>query len=132
MNSSRICLVVFFIALFSVVEGCNSYKSPTAPSVTTTGPSGATITITPTGLSPSSVTIKSGQSVTFVNNDTVMHNIVSGPVPSYSDCPAINQVSQINPGQKLETAALVTARTCAFLDLMNQNDPRFQGTIIVQ
>jgi len=131
MNSSRICLAVL-IALFSTGVGCNSYKSPTAPSSSMRGPSGATITIAPTGLSPSSVTVSSGQSVTFVNNDTAAHEIVSGPAPSYSDCPAINQVSQISPGQTLETAALTTNRTCSFLDLMHQNDARFQGTIVVQ
>ena len=62
------------------------------------GPSGATITIGPNGVSPSTVTINPGESVTFVNNDTRQHEMASDPHPAHSDCPAINALGVLNAG----------------------------------
>jgi plastocyanin len=108
------------------------YSSPSAPDTSTPGMEGASITITAAGLSPSAVTITSGQSVTFVNQDTVAHNISSTPVPTYDDCPGINRVAQVAPGQSVQTGALTVARACNFIDLSRMGDPRWQGTITVQ
>lgn len=122
------------LALMLTAIGC-SYSSPTAPATGgdgTPGPVGATISLTANGLSPSSVTISAGQSVTFTNNDSVAHQIASEPVPTYTDCPSINRVNRLEPGQSVETGALTAARSCGFLDLLRTDDARFQGTIVVQ
>jgi plastocyanin len=133
MTRSSVFLAGNLLMVFLAAGAC-SYKSPTAPAMTSSqpGPAGATISITPSGLSPASVGVTAGQSVTFTNNDTVPHQIVSTPVPTYSDCPAINNLGTLQPGQSMQTGALTSMRSCGFLDLLNTNDGRFQGMITIQ
>ena len=119
------------VAALVLAIGC-SYDSPTAPGDLMPGPEGASISITASGLTPNAVTITSGQSVTFVNTDSVAHEIVSAPVPSYDDCPAINRVGRLEPGQRTQTGALTASRSCGFLDLLRTGDSRWQGTIAVR
>jgi plastocyanin len=66
-------------------------SSPLAPS------SAATITITADGVAPTQVRIKAWSHVTFVNNDTRPHNIVSDPVDVHTQCPSINEVGTCRP-----------------------------------
>lgn len=134
MNRSMLSTAraIVFAAPLIAAAACD-YKAPTAPdSQTPAGPEGATVTITSAGLTPATVTIAMGQSVTFVNNDTQVHEVVSGPAPSYDQCPAINRVGRLEPGQSMQTGALSATRTCAFLDLLRIDDSRWQGTIAVQ
>lgn len=119
------------LALFVVSAGCD-YKSPTAPGSSTPGAEGASISITSSGLTPSMVSIATGQSVTFRNDDAVAHEIVSTPVPTYSDCPAVNRVGRLEPGQTMQTGALTDTRSCGFLDLLRTGDSRWQGTVVIQ
>jgi plastocyanin len=124
--------LVFIGGSLVATLGCDYNDSPSAPDNAVPGPEGASISITAEGLSPSSVTISSGQSVTFTNTDSVAHEIVSAPVPSYDECPAINRVRRLEPGQTLQTGALTSSRSCGFLDLLRTGDSRWQGTINVQ
>ncbi|MET0213090.1 MAG: hypothetical protein ABW292_08810, partial [Vicinamibacterales bacterium] len=55
-------------------------------------PGTSTITITASGVSPRTVTIPAGSRVTFVNNDTRVHDMASDPHPEHTACPAINDV----------------------------------------
>ncbi|MGH8639054.1 MAG: cupredoxin domain-containing protein [Burkholderiales bacterium] len=90
------------------------------------------ISIGASGMSPSAVAITPGQSVTFVNTDSMPHEIVSAPVPTYDECPSINRVGRLAPGERMQTGALTAARSCGFLDLLRTGDARWQGTITVQ
>ena len=121
------------LAVVFLATAC-SYDSPSVPNIPTPtpGPAGATISITASGLSPGAVTITPGQSVTFVNMDTVAHDIASTPVPTYDDCPGINRVGRLEPGQSTQTDALTAARACGFLDLLRIGDSRWQGTVTIQ
>jgi plastocyanin len=97
------------------------------------GPSGATITINANGVvTPASVTINSGESVTFVNNHTSAHQMDSDPHPAHTDCPAINAVDRIEPSQSKLTNALTTSRTCGFHDHLNDSNPSLRGTIVIR
>jgi plastocyanin len=99
----------------------------------TPGTSGATITISSTGVvSPSSVTINPGESVTFVNNDSRGHEIASNPHPAHTDCPAINALGVIQAGQSKLTNALTTSRSCGFHDHLDDSNRNLQGTITVR
>src|ERR1700754_4741587 len=83
--------------------------NPGGPSPVTgsPGPSGATITITSAGVvSPSSVTINPGESVTFINNDSRTHQMSSDPHPAHTDCPQINALGMQASGQTALTNAL--------------------------
>ncbi len=97
------------------------------------GPSGATITIGPNGVSPSTVTINPGESVTFVNNDSRQREMTSDPHPLHTDCPAINALGVLNVGQTRLTNALTASRTCRFHDHANNDtDPNHRGQIVIR
>jgi len=99
-----------------------------------TGPSGsdATVTITASGVSPAEVRIKTFGHVRFVNQDIRPHAISSDPVQTHTDCPGINNVGFLNPGESRETGALNLARTCGFHDHNNEFDQSLKGRIIVE
>jgi plastocyanin len=103
-------------------------SSPAAPS----GPAAATITLTVSGLSPSEVRIAAGGQIRFVNNDVRPHEITSDPVTTHTDCPGINAVGTLAPGQSRNTSALTVARTCGFHDHLNEFDATWKGRIIVE
>jgi plastocyanin len=110
-------------------------SSPAGPSGSSggPGPSGATITIGSNGaVSPSRVTIGVGQSVTFVNNDSRVHDMASDPHPAHTDCPSMNAAGNLSPGQTKLTNAFTAARTCGFHDHGNPSDAALQGNVIIQ
>lgn len=110
----------------AALSHCGS-SAPTGP--TSNNP---TITITATGVTPSQVTIHVGGRVTFLNNDVRIHAMSSDPIQTHTDCPAINDVGLLNPGQSRSTGVLDTARTCGFHDHTNELDPSWHGQIVVQ
>ncbi len=93
---------------------------------------GATITITSAGISPKSVTVASGSSVTFINNDSQPHDMSSDPHPQHTDCPEMNGVGFIQPGQTKSTNAFRTVRTCGFHDHNQPSTVSLQGNIVIQ
>jgi len=120
-----------------VMLGCGSSGSgggnPLAPDSGSPGPSGATITIGTDGtVSPKTVTIAVGQSVTFQNNDVRSHDMTSNPHPTHTDCPAINVVGVLVPGQSRVTNALSKAVTCGYHDHNDPNNTSMQGSIVIQ
>ena len=100
--------------------------SPSAPSAA------ATIVIGPAGISPKDVHIKAWNFVTFVNNDTRTHTMLSDPVDLHTQCPAVNRIGVLQPGESRDTSTLNLAGTCGFHDHGNPADPAFQGRIIVE
>jgi hypothetical protein len=91
----------------------------------------ATITITPTGVVPKEVSIPSGNRVMFVNDDTQTHAMSSDPVQVHNDCPGINAVGTLSPGQRKATSVLTTVRTCGFHDHTREFEEAWKGRIIV-
>jgi hypothetical protein len=83
-------------------------------------------------VTPRSITVARGSRVPFVNNDNQSHDMASDPHPVHSDCPEINQVGFLNPGQSRQTGALNTARTCAYHDHNRESVTSLQGTITIQ
>ena len=90
------------------------------------------MTITASGVSPKTVQVAVGGHVTFVNNDTRSHTIDSNPHPAHTDCPEINQVGLLQPGQSRDTASLSVARSCGYHDHSAASDTTMQGTIAIQ
>ncbi len=124
-------LVVIGAVAVVALAACGRKSSPTAPS-STSGGSGTTVTITAAGVNPREVRIRAGSRVTFVNNDTRSHNIASDPHPEHTDCPEINQVGFLQPGQQRETGNFVTPRTCGYHDHDLPNTESLRGRIIVE
>jgi plastocyanin len=132
-------LVGFAIATLLAAAACGSSNSPTggttviSPSTGSTGPSGATVTITAAGVSPSQVTITIGQSVTFVNNDTRAHEMASDPHPTHGTCPGIeNGLGTLQAGQTKLTQGFAGAGTCGYHDHLNSGTASLQGQITVR
>ena len=111
--------------------GGSTPSSPT-PTPAPTGSSSATITITSSGVSPNAVTVTAGSRVTFTNNDTRNHDMASNPHPEHSNCPPINDVGFLTPGQSKMTGNLNTVRTCGFHDHDQPSNQSLQGTITIQ
>lgn len=91
-----------------------------------------TITITASGVSPKSITVTPGSRVTFVNNDSRNHEMNSDPHPTHGDCPGIDDVGFLAPGQSKTTGNLNVARTCGYHDHNDPFNASLQGTIVVQ
>jgi plastocyanin len=90
-----------------------------------------TVTILPTGVSPREITVNVGDRVTFINNDVQPHDTAGGPDPSTPDCPQIDAVGFLLPGQSRQTAPLTVARFCDYHDHSN-HAPIFNGRIIIR
>ena len=100
--------------------------TPTAPT------EDATIVIGSIGVVPAEVRIEAWGRVNFVNNDTRPHTIASDPIDIHTDCPPVNQIGLLNPGDSRTTGTLNLERTCGFHDHTNQSDSSLRGRIIVQ
>jgi len=88
--------------------------------------------ITSMGVTPRSVTVTRGSQVTFVNNDSRPHDMESDPHPEHTDCPEINSVGTLSPGQSRQTGNLNTARTCGFHDHLAAENNTLRGSIVIQ
>ena len=97
-----------------------------------TPPPNTTITITSSGVSPKNLVVSAGTQVTFVNNSLASHDMYSNPHPEHTDCPEINNVGHITPGQSKQTGNLNTVRTCGYHDHVRFTDTSLQGTITIQ
>ena len=113
-------------------QGAAPKPSAKAPAPTPAPSGGTTITITATGVSPKSITVSAGSRVTFVNNDTRVHDMNSDPHPEHTDCPEINQVGFLASGQSRQTGNLNTTRTCGFHDHDLPQNTSLQGSIVIQ
>ena len=129
------------IAAAALLASCGG-SSPTSPGgVTiivrdggTSGTSGATITISSNGVvSPSTVNVAVGQTVTFVNNDNRVHEIASNPHPQHGSCPSIEAgLGTLASGQTRTTHAFGNSGSCGFHDHLDDTNANLRGTINVQ
>jgi plastocyanin len=130
MNLPLSLRVARVIALSAVVSACGG--SSTAPSSAPVPPVASnTITITTSGVSPKNVQIAVGSRVLFINNDSRSHNMQSDPHPEHTDCPELETVGFLSPGQSHETKNFVTARTCGFHDHDDFSQQNLQGSIVI-
>ncbi|HXD17046.1 MAG TPA: hypothetical protein VN654_08515 [Vicinamibacterales bacterium] len=138
------------LALLFVAAGCGSSGGPAPSAVPSPGPSTpapapvptpgpaapsgtASVSITPFGLIPFEATVGVGGRVTFVNNDNLPHDIQGGPDPEHRDCPEIDVVGFLTPGQSRQTSPLMTERTCEYHDHSAQGDHHgFGGRIVIR
>jgi hypothetical protein len=114
------------VLMLLVLAGPACGSSPSAPS------GAATFTITSAGVSPKEARIRAFNFVTFVNNDTRIHTMVSDPVDLHNRCPELNRIGVINPGETRTSGTLSLATVCGFHDHASPSDSTLQGRIIVQ
>jgi plastocyanin len=124
-NARSVGRLALLLSGFLLAGACGT--APSAPS-----DAAATITIGPAGLFPSEVRIKAWNRVAFVNNDTRPHTIASDPVDIHTECPPLNQVGLLNPGETRTTGTLNLPGLCHFHDHQHQTDSTLMGRIVVQ
>ncbi len=117
-----------WIALLLPVAGCGG-SSPTTPSTT---PAEITINVTATGFKPSQAEVATGGHVIFTNIDDRLHSIASNPFTTHADCPAINDVGVLVPGQSKSTGTFTEAKTCMYHDSFSEGGQLLVGTITVR
>ena len=135
-------LVFTGVLVFVVASGaCGGNSNPSAPTPPSGGGgggggggtgSGTVFTLTSAGVDPKELTISPGTRVQFVNNDSRNHEMNSDPHPVHTDCPEINSVGFLTPGQSRETGTFNTARTCSFHDHNLFPQPQWEGRIIIR
>lgn len=142
----RYLLRVAIVGLALATASCGGGGSPTSPSGGSSGggtggtggggtggaTASATITISASGtVSPQSVTITQGGRVTFVNNDSRPHDMSSDPHPEHTDCPPMDQVGFLSPGQSKTSGNFNTVRVCGYHDHNQPTVTGLQGTITI-
>ncbi len=107
--------------------------TPTTPGGGTTPPvATTTITITAAGFTPQRITVPAGSRVTFINNNNRPHQVSSDPHPDHGDCPPIDDVGFLSPGQSRQTGNLTVSRTCGVHDHNQPDVASLRAQIIVQ
>jgi plastocyanin len=91
-----------------------------------------TITIANSAVCPQNITVSRGTQVTFVNQDTVAHEMYSDPHPEHTDCPEINQVGHLEPGESRQTGNLNISRVCGYHDHIRPGAAALKGNITIQ
>jgi hypothetical protein len=113
-----------------VLGGCGGGSSPTTPSPP--GTNQPTVTISASGAVTTEIVVAPGTRVLFINNDSRPHEMSSDPHPEHTDCPEINQVGLLDPGQRRETGNLNTVRACGFHDHRNPEAASLRGRIVIR
>lgn len=94
--------------------------------------SGTTITITSNGVNPMNLLVKVGAQVTFINNDVRSHDMEDDPHPGHGDCPALESVGFLRPGERRQTGNLNIVGTCGYHDHDDFPNPKWLGKITIQ
>ena len=135
MTSTGVLAGAAAAATLAVIFACGGSSSGTGPSPTltcSTLPDTRTILIVNNAVCPQALTVTRGTQVTFINNDTRRHQMNSDPHPEHTDCPELNQIGNLEPGQSRQSGNLNVARRCGFHDHLNDGNNALKGAITIQ
>ena len=108
-------------------------SSSTGPTGTCTPSSNAnTLVVMNNAICPTSLTVTRGSQLTIANQDSQSHDMTSDPHPEHTDCPEINAIGFLTPGQTRSSNNLNTARTCGIHDHANPNSNALKARITIQ
>jgi plastocyanin len=83
-------------------------------------------------LTPSELVVSPGSRVLFINNHTRSHYMASDPHPDHMDCPELDPVGVLAPGQRRETGNLNRIRTCGIHDHDDFQNQALWGRIVIR
>lgn len=86
------------------------------------------VNILSSGFMPQTITVKAGESVTWVNEDSVSHQVNSAPHPTHTNYPPLNTVGLIKAGES-KSLAFPDAGSFKYHDHLN---PSLTGTVVVE
>ncbi len=133
MRKVTILFAVSAAALPALAAACGGSSSPSGPTGSCTPSSSPkTIVIQNNQVCPQTLTVPRGSQVTMINNDSRVHEMDSDPHPEHTDCPELNQIDFLNPGQSRSSGNLNIARTCGYHDHTSPDTNSMKGTIIIQ
>jgi hypothetical protein len=95
------------------------------------GTVGATVMINANGVSDSLPRVNLGSRIRFTNDDSRVHAILSTPHGTHTDCPALNDVGILQPGQSRESGVFNERRGCGFHDHNDPDNNAFRGQVLV-
>lgn len=123
--------VIFLMSRSGKMQTQQQSSTPQTQSVTRTGSSPAmsenTVTLTQNGWSPATLTIKAGQTVTWVNKSGTKATVNSNPHPIHTDYQPLNLGSFPDGG----TLSLIFPKAGTY-GYHNHLNPSMTGTIVVQ
>ena len=135
MTNVTACVVgVAAAATIAAAIACGS-SSPSTTSPTdgaTSPPTANTIVISNNAVSPQNITVARGSQVSITNNDSRPHDMDSDPHPEHTDCPELNQIGFLNPGQSRQSGNLNTARKCGIHDHAAPGTASLKAIITIQ
>jgi plastocyanin len=135
MSSHRILLVGGAIgaAIVGAIACGGSSTSPSGPTGSCTPSANAnTFVLQNNQVCPQALTVTRGSQVTFINQDSRVHEMDSDPHPEHTDCVELNQVGHLEPAQSRQSGNLNIARRCGFHDHGNPDNNSLKGTITIQ
>jgi plastocyanin len=118
---------VYSILLF--MTSCGGGGPTTAPD---SAPSEPIVNVTARGFEPPTVVVAVGGRVRFQNFDDRPHSIASNPIDTHADCPSINDVGHLVPGQGKATGAFRESRTCGYHDELSEVTQLLTGSITIR
>jgi len=110
--------------------GGSSSTGPSGTCTPSTNPN--TLVVMNNAVCPSAITVARGGQVTVINQDSTSHDMTSDPHPEHTDCPELNAIGFLNPGQTRSSNNLNTARRCGMHDHINPNSTALRATITIQ
>jgi hypothetical protein len=92
---------------------------------------GATINLSSAGVDNNQPSVALGERLRVTNNDSRAHQFMTTPHNVHTDCPALNAIGSLAPGQTGTSDPLTSARGCGFHDHLNPDDQNFRGQVLV-
>jgi plastocyanin len=118
--------------LASTLAAVSCGSQPTQPSAGGNPPPAApTVMVESSGLNPVQITIGVGETVSFMNHDTVAYTVTAGAAPGQPGCAEISAVGVLAPLEIRATAPFSTARTCDY-HVPRGSAAAFTGRIVVR
>jgi plastocyanin len=120
-----------FLAGLAACGGDSNPARPTPGSGGNSGAIDATVTINANGVSDNQPRVNLGARIRFTNSDSRIHTIFSTPHGTHTDCPALNAIGDLQPGQSKESSALTVRGGCGFHDHNDPDNNNFRGQVLV-
>jgi plastocyanin len=137
-SGTRVGGVVLGVVLavgLAMVGACGGSSSPSSTGPTsgcTPSTNANTLVIQNNTICPAALTVTRGTQITILNSDSTAHEMDSDPHPEHTDCPELNQIGFLNPGQSRQSGNLNTARKCGMHDHRSPDTASLKATITIQ
>lgn len=129
-----ILIAAIFVVLLATMAIYQAVHKQTPKPTSTTNvakPSQAAVSVTDSGFSPASITIKAGTQLTWTNNGKSSHQVAADPYPANNSIPGFDSTKTLLPGDSLS----FTFEQKGTFHLHDQSQPlnaSFHLTVIVQ